>query len=350
MSIPLYGWVAMLLFDVVFVVLFRKHARSFFKIKIDMIAVFVCFVSANIFMLIIAFVVDTSGCSERPILACILNSNRGVWMFGALCIAVATLYFNTRMKESDSLSEERNRERSAEQLLIAASDEIVHNLQHFAYEIDENCEVISFPATSFESTFELKNSELSTYISRGVLKHVENLRRVTNHNLAIMNTVRAVDPVLKITTLMDDIGILTFSRHKWIEWHKEKHSGSNNVESQKTLDNNEDPSISKGVFFDGRIIAHMIRTLAMIAANYPSTIGHLTEDNCLNWLSLAASEINEKGGMWFTYRTSKITDSDGADIRSRAATVFCWINDSSVDGADVVPIRAEFRDLYHRNH
>src|SRR5207248_1944503 len=129
----------------------------------DKVAIAGVLLGVNTFFLIRAFIIDASQCGQSPTFACLLNTNRGVWTFGALCVAAATLYVNARTKQREEKRADSIRRATASQAITAALDELVHNLQHFAHEVDDNHRFLSFPATTFGATFALLHGDVAAY-------------------------------------------------------------------------------------------------------------------------------------------------------------------------------------------
>jgi hypothetical protein len=209
-----YFWIILLVTDIVVVFAALKvfDRRQF--LVADKVGAAAVLLSVNTFLLIKSFVIDGSQCGESPTFACLLNTNRGVWTFGALCVAATTLYVNARMKQREQLMEESKERDSAIKVISASVDELIHNLQHFANEIDDHHKFISFPATSLEATYGLLRGDVATYCSSRIISRIGNLQRITNHNRAMLRSAAELDDSLRTIALMDDEGVAVFSRSK----------------------------------------------------------------------------------------------------------------------------------------
>lgn len=151
-GLTLYGWALLILGDVGFIVGAALLRRKRAILPADRIAGLTVVLGMNTFVLLRAFLFDTSACRESPSLACIFNQNRGVLALGALLVAAATVYVNARLKQTEDWRSQTRRKQDALRMLSESIEELVHNLYHFATEVNDELQFISFPATTFEAT------------------------------------------------------------------------------------------------------------------------------------------------------------------------------------------------------
>ena len=165
----------------------------------------------------------------------------------------------------------------------------------------------------------------------------------------MLRSVGEIDVGMKMYSLLVDFGILTFSRDRWLRnFSKEKINMEDITDTETRIEAMR--SVSEGCKFDDRIIAHSIRLLIEIAGSYPKQISKYFETNQFEWLKRASSDLKSEKGYWYTFKSSDLSEREDADIRSKGCVLYCWIKDREIDNAEIIPIRTQFRDLYHRPH
>jgi hypothetical protein len=302
----------------------------------------------NIFFLLSNFLLDRGQCGQYPSVACLINTNRGLWTFGAMCVASITLYVNARMKQITEGKAEMQRQASAYLAIIAAWEELVHNLQHFSREINDANGFITFPATTFDETYYLCNQELSLYVARDATEYIRILQRITSHNRATLRSIGEIDPDMKLISIMDEIGIVGISKTEWLS-HMTKSSKENKDEVDKPLSSVAHSKLNSSplnrVHFDQRIITHSIHCFMAIAYYHPKAVTQLLKHPNFKWLAKHCAGSGY--GHHYQTKSSDVTEAEAAAIRSEGAILYCWIKDVDIDDVEIVPIRMAFRDLAH---
>lgn len=313
----------------------RLRARHL--LPVDKIGILCVLLVLNGFGLLGSFIVDTKGCGPSPSFACLLNNNIGVLSFGAACIAAITLYANSRVNQAREYRSERRREINASRAITAALDETVHNLQHFAYEITDDCRFESFPAIATHATFALLASDIAAYCDPDILSRVRTMQLITSHNRAMVRAAAEADTLMRPIALMDDCGITTFSRAEWLA---RLGNGGQGEDSGLT-------SPLGVVRCDERIITHLVRLMMQISASHPAESAALIAKPQFRWLETFARELKAKQAWWYYPKSSDVNPAVAAKLRSDGLRLYCWINDRPIERVDAVAIRIAFRDLRH---
>ena len=128
MGFSFLGWIVLVGINILAFVSIRLFEKRQILLTTDKVAWFALLIGIDTFAILGAFVVDVSDCVNNRTIACLLNSNRGVWTFGALCIGGATLYFNSRMKELHERKNKSIQQQNATLMISSAIYEIIHNL------------------------------------------------------------------------------------------------------------------------------------------------------------------------------------------------------------------------------
>src|SRR5205823_6616837 len=146
--------------------------------------------------------------------ACLFNQNLGVLTLGAFLVGAATLYLNLRIKQADERTAEDRLHREAMTLLETALEELTHNVQHFSTHIADDNKFLSFPATTFEATFELLDTYGLTHLNARLTDSLRTLRRILAHNRATLKSLAEINPSLKHVSLLDQVGIVSLAGTK----------------------------------------------------------------------------------------------------------------------------------------
>jgi len=338
-------WFLLAAADTVAILLLRLPSVSRRLLPVDRVAYIALLIGVNVTMLFSALLVDRSQCGPSPSIACLLNTNRGTWTFGALCVAAATLYVNSRMKQADEHAAEGRRRGAVLLGMSAAIDELVHNLQHFAHQVADDCSFHSFPATTFEATFALLSPDVAAFCAPDVLSRVRHLQRVTNHNRALLRSAGEMDRSLKLIALIDEAGIVKLPRDEWLA--KASSPAPSPGAGSGGLD---EPSTSPlaAVRCDERVITHSVRGFMELALHHRHSAHVVLDAPEFKWLRRFADRGPER---WCYY--PKSSDLDGAEeaaLRNDGVSLYCWIKDREIEGVEVIPVRVAFRDLAHRPH
>ncbi len=164
----------------------------------DRIGAIAAIFAINVFGVLGAYFLDRSGCKSNPNLGCLLNQNQGAIAFGALIVAALTVYVGARMKQDGERRSNARRHAEAAEALCDAAEELLDNIQHFAYEIDESDRFLSFPATTFQETINLLTSGALSHFHPRLKFHVSTIQRLLTHNRAVLSSAAEFDDSLRI--------------------------------------------------------------------------------------------------------------------------------------------------------
>jgi hypothetical protein len=109
-------------------------------------------VASTALVLIYFWVFSAATCTSRGDLACMLNSNQGVLTAAAAIVAAAALWAAIWLHEQDRRWEITRMAEEARAILVAAIDEILHNLHHIAGACDDGGHLQSLPQIEVEAT------------------------------------------------------------------------------------------------------------------------------------------------------------------------------------------------------
>ncbi len=343
-------WLVLLIVNVgAGLLLFRANTHRRL-LTVDLVAGVAVLLSIDILFILSNFLIDRTQCGSSPTAACLVNSNRGVWTFGAMCVASITLYVNARMKQGDERNAELRRRAHTSTSISAALDELIHNLQHFAREISDDDEFITFPATTLDASYSLCNADTAIYCSPAVLSSIRLIQRITAHNRSILRSIGEVYPAIRPVSILDESGIATFSKMVWLASMRE--NTVEKPEGQAPADRDDSKQEHRSplhyVRFDPRIVTHSIHCIIAIGLHHPREARHVLERPEFKWLE----KLRESAPKHYYYyaKSSEVSDAESAALRSDGLVLYCWIKDRPIDNVEIVPIRVAFRDLAHGRH
>jgi hypothetical protein len=301
----------------------------------DQIFAITFILAVDLFVALREFFFELSGCGEAPSLACVLNQNMGVLTLGVVIVTALAVYVGARLKQTEDRRSENKRRAEASRKLCDAVEELVHNLQHFAGEVDDAGEFRSFPPTTFEATFALLESGAATYFHPRFAFRIGTLQRLLVHNRAALTSAAELDPSLKVFSLLDHSGITSFSTTNIL----------------RAVRSGASPAPMVGlVRLDERIVVHSVRFVMEALYYHELDCGGLLHAPQFGWLKDFRADMRRLGGYCYYHKASEIEDGEAADLRSKGMKLYCWIKDGSIEGVEIVGLRISFHDLAHKPH
>lgn len=247
------------------------------------------------------------------------------------------------MKQADERTADARRRKAFLVAIGSSLDELIHNLQHFAHQVDDDHSFKSFPAITFEATFALLHQDIAPFCAPPVLTRIRNLQRITSHNRAILKSAGEVDRSVKIFALLDEAGIVELQRDKWLVKASEPLPGNSSAVA--------DPAPAAPLDYlgcDERVITHSVRAIMELARHHRNGARGIVDAKEFKWLRRFA-DSDEQAWSYYT-KSSELDEATQADLRSEGLSLYCWIKDGEIEGVDVIPVRMAFRDMAHRPH
>ncbi len=348
-------WITIISINILFLFLISFLQRKYDILPVDRIATIAILLSADLALLMYVFVLDPTQCiGAHP--GCLINQNQGVLTLGAILIGAITIYVDARLKQVEARHVEIRLKAEAFRKLQSAVDELIHNLFHYAIELDDNLAIVSFPSTTFEATFALMEGDTLSYFSPELSSRLHTLQRILNHNRALLQSSAELNPSLRAISLLDREGTLTLSisdilgqlrsQDKPVEMTATKTPEDPTVSTNLQIN----PSILELVSFDERIITHSVRFIMEVAvyqnkkyyAEFPKPLAKIFE--------MLKSEVAKTGYYDYDTKSSEADEDDAAGLRATDSRLYCWVKDKEVEGVDVVPLRTIIRDIRHEPH
>jgi hypothetical protein len=290
----------------------------------------------DLFVALREFFFDVSGCGDSPSLACVLNQNIGVLTLGVVIVTAAAVYVGARLKQTEDRRAETKRRGEASRKLCDAVEELVHNLQHFAGEVDDAGEFRSFPATTFEATLALLESGAAAYFHPRFAFRIGTMQRLLAHNRAALTSAAELDPSLKVFSLLDHSGITSFST-------------TSILRAVRSAGASQAPMVGL-VRLDERIVVYSVRFVMEALYYHERDCGGLLHAPQFGWLKEFRVDMKRLGGYCYYHKASEIEESEAADLRSKGMKLYCWIKDGVIEGVEIVGLRISFHDLAHKAH
>lgn len=317
----------------------RLLHKRYKLLSADRLALIAGVLSVDVFLVLRVVILDVSRCAQPVTLACVFNENLGVLTFGVLLVAATTMYLNIRVKQADERQAETSRRSELMRMLKVSMDEIAHNVQHFAYEIDDSDKFLSFPATTFEATFALLEEHSPTHLRTQIITRLSDLRRILAHNRATLSSAAEASVALRPVALLDLTGIVRLSG---------AHALS--MISQPAQSETVQESTLARIRFDERVLTHSVRFLMEAVFFHQSEVSIPRDLRSFQWLEVFLQEMRDKGNYCYFHKASEVKLERAVDLRAKGSRLFCWIKDRDVEGVEVIGLRTSFRDLYHRRH
>jgi hypothetical protein len=345
-NIEWYYWVILAVANIgiYYLILFQKRRYNF--LLADLILAFTIPISLDVFLVFYAFLFDSSKCGLSPSITCLLNNNIGVLTIGAILIAGITIYVNARIKQSDEKRRYVQRRLEAFRQLNVALGELKHNLLHFATQIDDDNQFITFPATSFDATFSLFENKTISFFHPILVDRLNTLQRILQHNKATLSAASDLDESIKIISKLDLTGIATISSSCAL-WEWEKLEAKQDVDGAIDDNNSQRKSILKSPIFDERIVTHSVRFIMETAYFHDNETEESFSESSFRCLDKMKKEMKTRGSYFYIGKSSELEEIEAADLRSKGGKLFCWIKDNDVEGIEIIGTRTIFRDLCH---
>lgn len=341
MQMRWYSWVILILINAAAILTGRYVRKRYQLLPADRLALIATLLTIDLFLLLRAVILDTSQCPTPVSFACLFNQNLGVLTLGVFVVAASTMYLNVRIKQSEEREANDRRKREAMMMLEASMEEISHNVQHFAHEIGDDEEFLSFPATTFEATFSLFESHTLPHLHHQLINKLRNLHRILVHNKARLTSAAEVDSSLRSVALLDQSGIVELlGVPTWLE-----------AQNPSPLESSEEQGGNGSkVKFDEKVLTHSLRFLMEANFFHRGEIEVPRGLRSFRWLQLSLEDITKFRSYTYFHRTTEVEERDAAEYRTTGMKVFCWIKDSDIEGVEIVAIRTSFRDLAHKPH
>lgn len=316
----------------------------------DKVAAFGLLIAGNVFVLLVAFVMDPGECAGSRWLACILNENQGVLALGALVAATATIYANSRQRQESQRQELASAKRRAIRQLRAAADELAHNLQHYSYGSSNENALWIASTSQFVETFELLRPPHHEHLNAALLDRIRTLKRLLDGNRAAIGGLRGAGDRWNIIAALDPCGTLRVSqRYIRSQLSDDDEPGSSNGGSQEDGPTSASP-ISQAIRFDERIVTHSVRFLMEASVHHPAALGRLLRAPSFKWLEGFRDELRQHRSYAYYPTSSEIGSKEAVGLRAGSGRVYCWANDAQVPGVEIVCVGQSFSDLAHIPH
>ena len=353
-GLPWYGWALLVIGNLGFVLGAALLRRKRAILPADRIAGLATVLGVDTFAFLRALLFDSSACGQSPSLACIFNQNRGVLALGALLVAAATVYVNARLKQMEDWRSQARRKREAFRMLSEAIDELVHNLQHFAHQVNDELQFLSFPATTFEATTALSHTGILCYLHPNLTRRLNTLQRILAHNRATLVSAAELDRSLRVFSLLDQTGIVALPAQRVLQELQNQGGAPNSAGpallQPKAVTKMERPPLANLLTFDDRIITHSVRFILEAAYFHGRDCARLLMAPQFRWLDDFIIEMKRVGTYGYWHKSSEVQDGDAAELRAAGSRLYCWIVDRSIDGVETIGIRTTLRDLAHMPH